>query len=133
MIKIQLDQLARFGLVGVINTTIGLLSIYSLIFFFNSGPFVANLFGYAIGLVLSYYLNKHWTFADTAPKNKTIPSYLLVATISYLSNLTTVFIGVHYFNIGPYLVQLFGVFIYTSLMFIGCKLYVFNQNEKHNF
>jgi putative flippase GtrA len=126
--KSLIVQLARFGLVGIINTSVGLLAIYSIIFFFNSGPILANLIGYAIGLVISFYLNKLWTFTDNTSKTKVLPRYLIVAAISYLCNLAMVFVGVNFFKIGPYLVQIFGISVYTFIMFIGCKWYVFKRH-----
>lgn len=124
-------QLTRFGAVGIINTAVGLLAIYSVLFFFNANPILANLVGYAIGLVISFYLNKNWTFADNTSKSKVLPHYLILVTIAYLSNLGMVFIGMHFFNFGPYLVQLGGICIYTFIMFVGCKLYVFNRHKNY--
>lgn len=126
--RILVVQLLRFGFVGIINTSIGLLAIYSIIFFFHSGPILANFIGYSIGLVLSFYLNKVWTFTDNTSNKRVMLRYLTVASISYLSNLAVVFFGVNLYKIGPYLVQIFGISVYTLIMFIGCKWYVFNQN-----
>jgi putative flippase GtrA len=123
-----ISQSFRFGAVGLVNTAIGLLSIYSFIFFFNTNPALANAIGYAIGLVVSFALNRLWTFSNTQSILKVLPRYLAVAGISYALNLCIVLIGMRYFGAGPYLIQLFGIAIYTPTMFIGCRLYVFNDN-----
>lgn len=122
-------QSLRFGAVGLANTAIGLMSIYAIIFFFNANPALANAIGYAIGLAVSFALNRLWTFSDTQSIVKVLPRYLTVAGISYVLNLCVVLIGIRYFGAGPYLVQLFGIAIYTPTMFIGCRLFVFNNNE----
>jgi len=124
-------QSLRFGAVGLMNTAIGLLAIYAVIYFFNSGPAVANAIGYAIGLAVSFALNRLWTFDDSRSIGKLPPRYLLVAAISYLLNLSVVLLGTHQFGIGPYLVQFFGIGVYTVVMFLGCRWFVF-QPLKHS-
>lgn len=118
-------QSLRFGAVGLVNTAIGLLAIYAVIFFFNTGPAAANAVGYAIGLAVSFALNRIWTFGDGRAVGKVLPRYLLAAAISYLLNLSVVLLCTHYFGVGPYLVQLFGIGIYTVTMFLGCRWFVF--------
>ena len=126
--RVLIRQSFRFVLVGLVNTAVGLLSIYAIIFFFNANPALANAIGYAIGLAVSFALNRLWTFGDTQSIVKVLPRYLTVAGISYLLNLCVVLIGTHYYGIGPYLIQLFGIAVYTPTMFIGCRLFVFNNN-----
>jgi putative flippase GtrA len=118
-------QSLRFGTVGLVNTAIGLMAIYSVMFFFNLGPAIANAIGYAIGLTVSFALNRFWTFGDTQSIAKVLPSYLLAAAISYLLNLSIVLFGTYHFGVGPYLVQFFGIGVYTVTMFLGCRWFVF--------
>ena len=118
-------QTLRFGIVGLVNTAIGLTAIYAVIFFFNANPALANAIGYALGLAVSFALNRFWTFGDSQSLKKVLPRYLLIATISYLMNLTVVLFGAYYFGVGPYLVQLFGIGVYAVTMFLGCRLFVF--------
>lgn len=124
-------QSLRFGAVGLVNTAIGLLAIYAVIFFFNTGPAVANAIGYAIGLAVSFALNRLWTFGDSRSLGKVLPRYLLVAANSYLLNLSVVLLGTHHFGVGPYLVQFFGIGVYTVVMFLGCRWFVF-QAPRHS-
>lgn len=125
-------QSLRFGAVGLVNTAIGLLAIYAVIFFFNTGPAVANAIGYAIGLAVSFALNRLWTFGDSRAIGKVLPRYLLVASISYLLNLSVVLLGTHHFGVGPYLVQFFGIGAYTVVMFLGCRWFVFQALTRSN-
>lgn len=119
-------QSLRFGTVGLANTAIGLLAIYAVIFFFNSGAAAANAIGYVIGLAVSFTLNRLWTFSDSRSIAKVLPRYLMTAAISYLLNLSVVLIGTHHFDVGPYLVQFFGIGVYTVAMFLGCRWFVFD-------
>ena len=118
-------QLMRFGAVGLVNTAIGLLAIYAAMYFWSIEPGIANAIGYAIGLAISFALNRVWTFSDARSIQAVLPRYLTVAAVCYLLNLGVVLIGARYFGIDPYLVQFFGISIYTTAMFIGCKWLVF--------
>jgi putative flippase GtrA len=125
--KAVIRQSLRFSAVGVANTAIGLAAIYAVLYFFGTGPVVANATGYAIGLAVSFSLNRAWTFDDTGSIGRALPRYLSVAAGAYLLNLITVLIGARLLGIGPYLVQLFGVAIYTVVMFLGCRWFVFSS------
>jgi putative flippase GtrA len=124
------SQSLRFGTVGLANTAIGLLAIYAVIFFFNTGAAIANAIGYAIGLAVSFTLNRLWTFSDSRSIAKVLPRYLYTAAISYLLNLSVVLIGTKNFGVDPYLIQLFGIGLYTMVMFMGCRWFVFNELNK---
>ncbi|MDE8651510.1 GtrA family protein [Novosphingobium album (ex Liu et al. 2023)] len=54
-------QLIRFGAVGLVNTLVGLAVIMGLIAL-GAGDYAANLYGYLVGLALSFVLNRSWTF-----------------------------------------------------------------------
>jgi len=118
-------QSIRFGAVGLVNTAIGLITIYSLMFFWGIGPGIANVIGYAIGLAVSFALNRVWTFSSNRPVAHVLPKYLLTAAISYLLNLGAVLSAVSLYSSNPYLAQLFGIGIYTFCMFFGCRWIVF--------
>ncbi len=118
-------QSLRFAAVGLVNTAIGLAAIYAVMFFFQTGPVIANVVGYAIGLAVSFVLNRAWTFSSSRPVAHVLPKYLLVAAIAYLLNLGAVIATISYFSVNPYLAQLLGVGIYTVCMFFGCRWFVF--------
>jgi putative flippase GtrA len=120
-------QAFRFSLVGLANTTIGLLAIYAVLYFITADPAIANAIGFTIGLIFSFVLNRIWTFSDTRSIVKVLPRYLMIAAISYLLNLTVVLIGTHQLGIGPYLVQFLGIGFYTITMFMGCRWFVFQS------
>jgi putative flippase GtrA len=126
--SVMIRQTIRFGTVGLANTSIGLLAIYGVIYFFKADPVIANTIGYTIGMIVSFCLNRRWTFDDSRPIIKLLPRYIFVVATSYLLNLLVVWIGTRWYYVGPYLIQLFGISIYTILMFLGCKLIVFSKN-----
>ncbi len=122
-----IHQSLRFGVVGLLNTAIGLLAIYSVLFFFSSSPAIANAIGYAIGLTISFTLNRIWTFSNNQSIREVLPSYLMAVAASYLLNLSVVMLSIYQLNVDPYLSQFFGIGIYTITMFMICKLFVFKR------
>jgi len=58
------STIGRFTIVGIANTLLGLAVIYLLKWLFVAGDALANLMGYAIGLVASFILNQRWTFSS---------------------------------------------------------------------
>ena len=120
-----LRQSIRFATVGLANTAIGLAAIYAVMFFFQTGPAIANAIGYAIGLAVSFSLNRVWTFNSDRPVGHVLPKYLLVAGLSYLLNLGAVIAATSHFSVNPYLAQLLGVGIYTVCVFFGRRWFVF--------
>lgn len=122
-------QSFRFAVVGVLNTTIGLAAIYSVMFFFQTGPAIANAIGYSVGLVVSFALNRVWTFNSSRPIGYVLPKYLLVAATCYFLNLGVVLVATSAHSVNPYLAQFFGVGMYTFCMFFGCRVLVFSSHH----
>jgi putative flippase GtrA len=118
-------QAVRFGLVGLINTGVGLLAIYAVLYFGRAGPVIANAIGYAIGLTVSFVLNRLWTFEDRSAIRRVLPRYLAAAGIAYFCNLAVVVVGTRYLHANPYAIQPLAIVIYTATMFFGCRRYVF--------
>jgi putative flippase GtrA len=121
----MLGQALRFGMVGLVNTTVSLLVIYALMYFFAKGVLVANLIGYFVGIVIGFSLNRNWTFSDKGALKNSVPRYALVLGVAYLANLIVVAGGLAIFRANPYALQPLGMFVYTGFNFFGCRYYVF--------
>lgn len=120
-------QFLRFSFVGVVNTFIGLSTIFTAMYVFRASPGLANAMGYGVGLVAGYGLNRGWTFRDSSPRGTSLGKYLQVVGISYLLNLLAVLGAISLAKVNPYLAQLLGLGIYTVCTFIGCRWFVFLQ------
>lgn len=124
-VKQMLRQAIRFGGVGVINTAVGLAVIYAAMFFFGAGAAVANLAGYAVGLAISFGLNRSWTFRSNGRSAHQLPRFVLVTILSYAANLCAVLLATAQAGIDPYAAQLLGAPVYTLASFFGCRWFVF--------
>ncbi len=73
----------KFGAVGVINTLFG--NVIMLLFFnvFNFGYWFSSASNYVFGSVLSYFLNKYYTFKSRDNSFKGILKFALNITVCY--------------------------------------------------
>jgi len=114
----------RYGLVGVVNTLVGLSSILVAKRLFAVADVPANALGYALGLACSFSLNRHWTFAHRGAAGPTLWRFLATQGIAYACNLAEV-LGSISANVNAYLAQCAGVPVYMLVGFIGCRYWVF--------
>ena len=124
-------QAIRFGVVGVGNSAIGLAVIYSFLYFLECGPIVANAAGYSLGVVVSFILNRRWTFRNRGAVRRQLIPYLIIVGAAYLSNLGAVAAGVYLFEASAYSVQFVGMGFYTIIMFLGCRYFAFALTAPH--
>lgn len=87
-------QLAKFGLVGVLNTAIdfGILNFMSVFAGVTSGVAVVPIkaFAFSIALINSYFWNKGWVFEG---KKKASPvSFAIVSALGLIINVGTIYI-----------------------------------------
>ena len=120
-------DVARFLAVGLINTGIGLSCIYAAMYFWSIGPYIANAIGYIFGFLVSYHLNRIWTFRKRLAKKRAFFHYMALVGFAYLTNISIVYIGISHLGINIYIMQLVGVLIYTTLVYLGSSMYVFPQ------
>lgn len=125
-------ELPKFLGVGVVNTLVGLLVIYSAKWFFNFGNVYANALGYSVGLLVSFTLNSRWTFAHRGPRLPALVKFLLVSLVAYGMNLLTVMVAIHYIGLNDYIAQALGVPPYTLTSFLASKYLVFRIKPELN-
>jgi len=124
-----LIQAVRFGMVGVINTLAALSIIYLLMFWLFVDPVPANAVGYAVGVAISFSLNRKWTFGDTDDLKRTLPRYILVLIVAYIANLCVLIFCLTALNTNSYLSQPIGMAVYTVVNFLGSRYYTFGRRN----
>ena len=121
----QIIELIKFILVGCVNTAVGYSIILTLMFAFAWAPVPANVVGFAIGLVVSYFLNKTFTFSERQAAPSSIPRFIAVFAVAYSVNLI-VLTSVLRFEIAPaFIAQGLGICAYSGLFFLLCRRFVF--------
>ena len=91
----------KFLIVGGINTAIGMVLIF---FFYNVlhlGYWGSSSIAYVIGTVISYILNKNFTFSYKKKDHMSIVRFIIVQVVSY---------SIAYLAARPLVVHIFGLF-----------------------
>ncbi|WP_267094851.1 GtrA family protein [Xanthomonas sacchari] len=122
-------QAIRYGLVGVLNTLVCLLVMYALTYCGGVGAYAANACGYVVGFMASFFFNKIWTFGSRSPFGKSFPRYLLCAGIAYGMNIGMVYVGLQFYGAGPYWIQVAGAIVYTVVLFVLSRTFVFSDKS----
>jgi putative flippase GtrA len=121
-----LGLLARFGIVGVINTAVGAGVIAVLDLGLHVEPHVANLIGYVFGVAVSFTLSRRFVFRSDGHIGATAIRYMLVVGLAFLLNqavltaVTAIAPGLNHMA-----GQLAGMATYTLAVFTACKIWVF--------
>lgn len=118
------SNFAKYCLVGVANTIFG----YSLIFVFmyiGLTPEISNFIGYFFGIILSYFLNKYYTFKIKTQDKKEFVFFFASMIASYIINLAVLIICYKALNLNTYLSQIIAGIFYTISGFLFSKYFVF--------
>ena len=120
-------QLIKYCIVGLGNTLIGLSLIYIAMSTFGLSPALSNLMGFGITFIVSYWLNRRWTFQSNANVKSSMLIFAAVCGVGYFLNLGAVLAAINLAQINPYMAQLFGVAIYAGFVFLGSRFLAFSR------
>ncbi len=130
-VKFMLNwQLFRYASVGCVNTLVSLLVIFGTKAFLYNNDVVANVAGYAVGLAVSFVLNKSWTFDENGPNLGPGIRFLAAFLIAYSINLGTVLVCIDWLTVNPYFAHILGMVPYSAAFFFLCKFFVFSPSEQ---
>jgi len=120
----------RFAAVGVLNSAVGIGVIFMGLALLGMSDATANLFGYAVGWIISYALNKTWTFHHRGATTRSFGRFIAVSAGVYLANLGVVLLLHRRIGANVYFAELAGVAIYTTLGFLGSYYYAFTRTKQ---
>lgn len=118
-----------YSLVGIINSGIGYFIIFYLTYIQITAE-ISNLLGYASGLLISYILNKKFTFKSKKIYGKEFPKFIFIMGISYIINLSVLIICFRFLNINVFASQIIAGLTYLIISYVLLKLFVFNTSKK---
>jgi putative flippase GtrA len=123
-------SLVRFALTGVLNTLVGLGTIFALKWFVDMNDNAANFLGYGVGLLVSYLVNSRWTFRYRQSLVSVLPQYLLMILIAYLVNLAVVRWCIDTLQLNSYAAQGCGVLPYAAISYVLLRWFVFKPDRQ---
>lgn len=74
----------KFILVGVANTLFGTAIMFVFYNLLHLNYWISSASNYVFGSILSYVLNKHFTFQEKGRTGRTLPRFVLSITLCYL-------------------------------------------------
>jgi putative flippase GtrA len=119
---------AKYVVVGLANTLCGLLIIYAMKFFAGASDVQANVVGYAAGLVISFLLNRSWTFQYGGSNARAFFRFAVVMMVAYALNLVTVLAAIK-LGVNGYVAQAMGIVPYTAFGYLASKYIAFRTRR----
>lgn len=128
----------RFLMVGIINTIVGLSAMYFFLHGLSFSYWASTFIGNIIGAVVSYFLNRAFTFKSSTAVGKSIFRFTAVILICYFlsyylgEKLAFTILSKMPFISNKYaadIAVLFGTGIYTITNYLGQRLFVFQENK----
>ena len=115
----------RYCAVGLVNSAVG----YAVILLglrLGLGDYAANAIGYAVGLALSYILQRCWAFAVTTPPSwREGARFLAAASLAYAANLAVLHTARAMGHVGSPLAQAAAMIAYSLSFFALSRFVVF--------
>lgn len=124
--NLTLSQFIRCCVVGFIQNSAGYL-LYILLTSVGLSPQVAVSICYPLGMALSFWGNKHFSFKSQANTQRELVRYILSHVCAYLTNIFMLFLFVDNWAFDHRIVQLFLVAFNVLYFFIAYKFFVFKK------
>lgn len=122
----RMNQFLRYICVGVLNTSVGYAIIFACMYILSLDAVMSNFIGYGSGLVISYMLNKLFTFRTDAKSIYEPLKFVMVFCVSYTANVVALVMMIEIFHMHKALAQFPAGAIYIALSYILNKRYVFS-------
>jgi putative flippase GtrA len=124
-----MNQFLRYILVGITNTLVGYGVIFGCMYLAGISPEISNVAGYAVGLVVSYVLNRTYTFNSTQKRRTEVVRFLACFGIAYGLNFLTLIVMIHWLHLHEGLSQIIASAAYVVSAYLMNKFYVFRSAE----
>lgn len=128
--RLTVSAFWRFVLVGFVNTAVGYGAILFFLYVIAAGYLASNALGYVVGGLVSYFLNKSFTFESARAHRAALPRFVLVVAGCYLVNLVVLKIGMSLWRLHPALAQALAVAAYTVIFYAASRRLVFGHQAQ---
>ena len=125
----------RFILAGLVNTIVGSCLMFVMYNVFSLGYWVSSAANYTVGSVLSFFLNKYWTFNVKRWSLFMVISFIVTIVISYFLAYKIAKMAIYSALAGQSqklmdnAAMLAGVCFFTGLNYLGQRFIVFRKRE----
>ena len=121
---------ARFGLVGMVSTTIHILVVWLLLVSTVFSPIVANTFAFLTAFGVSFVGNYRWTFGSPGNVGRAIKRFLLISVSAFLMNtlLLAILLRGEWFS--PIVAAIFSAAVVPFMTFVTSRFWGFQSQEE---
>lgn len=125
----------KFILVGVVNTIVGTGIMFLFYNVFKLSYWISSASNYVFGSILSYFLNKAFTFKSKVPAGKTLWRFIINISLCYFvaygcaKPLARLIFSAASKTVQENLAMLAGMCFFVALNYIGQRFFVFRNNE----
>lgn len=125
---INIIQFLKFGIVGILNTLITVVS-FNILIFVNINYLCANCISYFFGVINSYLLNSKFVFKESRSKEN-LTKFLIVNILVLGFNSLILYLGVNELGVNISISQIVSIVLGTFLNFGLNKVWVFTEIGK---
>ena len=136
MIKKWLDRTFwKFILVGIINTIVGTSVMFLCYNAFHLNYWVSSAMNYIIGSIVSYFLNKYFTFQNKQRSWKIVIKFIINISVCYLiaygvaKPLVARILSGQSVTIQENGAMLVGMCLFVGLNYLGQRFFAFKKEE----
>lgn len=121
----------KFLIVGVVNTLVGAGVMFVAYNFLGAGYWLASALNYIVGSIVSYYLNKYFTFQYRKKSFTVVWKFIINISLCYFlaygiaKPLARMILGSVDSNIQENIAMLAGMLFFVLFNYIGQRLWVF--------
>ena len=133
--KIFDKKLIKFLIVGVVNTLVGAGIMFALYNIAGCSYWLSSAANYVVGSILSFILNKHFTFQNGESLRRTIPRFILNVAVCYVvaygvaKPLVRWLMSGFSLKVQDNAAMLAGMVFYTGLNYFGQRFFAFKEKE----
>ncbi|MFG1429473.1 GtrA family protein [Xanthobacter sp. V2C-8] len=120
-----LAQIASFAWVGILATGAHFATLALVVERGIAGPVVASTLGAVVGAVVSYVLNRAFTFESTRSHAGAVPRFMVVALVSFILNGALMDLLVHRLGVYYLLAQVITTAVTMLWTFSGYRVWAF--------
>lgn len=130
-------KLIKFLLVGVINTLVGASVMFILYNAVHCSYWFSSAMNYVVGGIVSYFLNKFFTFQNKEKSFKQIIIFILNLLVCYLVAYVLAKIIIcqifasYSVSVQENIAMVVGMILYTGLNYIGQRILVFKERDEN--
>jgi len=126
--RVSYIQIFRYGVVGFAANLIGYM-LYLLITYFGGTPKLTMSVLYGVSLTFSFWLNKKSTFFYRGCTLVAVGRYIFVHIIGYFINLSVLIVMVDSMGFAHQGAQAIAIIIVAFFLFFALKFFVFRESN----